>query len=97
VFPNELSEFRIATDEFLNDNMEAVLIFMCRLFLEYGDVSNERCRGHVHRLCDRVSNQAIQPLGRGDSRKSRANETSSIRLNDPEQTEDAVILPLSPS
>jgi hypothetical protein len=77
--------------------MEAVLVFMGRLLLEYGDISNEWFRGHVHRPYDRVMNQPIQPLGRGDSGESRADETSSIRLNDRKQTEDAVMLPLSPS
>jgi hypothetical protein len=43
-----------------------------------------------------VINQPIQPLGRGDSGESRAYEPSSIRLNERTQTEDAVILPLSP-
>jgi hypothetical protein len=43
-----------------------------------------------------VINQPIQPLGGGDSGKSHASETSSIRLNDRKQTENAVILPLSP-
>jgi hypothetical protein len=62
--PDNWSNDRIVTDEFLNGNMEAVLIVMGRLLLEYGDVSNERFERHVHRLCDRVSNQPIQPLGR---------------------------------
>jgi hypothetical protein len=88
---------RIATDESLNDNMEGMLIVMGQLLLEYEDVSNERFRGHVHRLYDCVINQSIQPLGRGDSGETRAHETSSIRLNDREQTEDAVVRPVSPS
>jgi hypothetical protein len=58
---------------------------------------NERSRGHLHRLCDRVIHQPIQPLGRGDSEASRADETSRIRLNDRKQSEDALILAAIPS
>jgi hypothetical protein len=96
-FPDNWFNDRIATGESLNNNMEAVLIFMGRLLLEYGDIANERFRGHVHRLYDRVLNSPIQPLGRGDLWKFRADEMSSIRLNDRKQIEDAVIRPLRPS
>jgi hypothetical protein len=95
--PDNWFNDRIATDESLNDNMEVVLVFKGRPSPAYGDVSNERFRGHMHRPYDRLINEPIQPLGRGDSGKSRAYETSSIRLNDREQTEDAAIRPLSVS